>query len=157
MDLVRLVDAEGNTVRRGEAGELLLRGPNMFVGYWLGPERIDDARKDGWWASGDVLRQDEAGDFWYVARKKNLIIRGGSNISPTEVEHAITVHPGVHVAAVVGVPDAILGQRVIAFVELTEATTPVDDVLLDLSTRLARYKMPERLIVLDQLPRNSLA
>jgi acyl-coenzyme A synthetase/AMP-(fatty) acid ligase len=128
----------------------------MFVGYWLAPARIDDARKDGWWATGDVLRQDEAGDFWYVARKKNLIVRGGSNISPTEVEEAITVHPGVREAAVVGVPDAILGQRVIGFVKLAEATTPVDDVLLDLSTRLARYKMPERLIVVDQLPRNSL-
>jgi acyl-CoA synthetase (AMP-forming)/AMP-acid ligase II len=155
-DRVRLVDAEGNTVTRGEGGELLLRGPNMFVGYWLAPARIDDARKDGWWATGDVLRQDEAGDFWYVARKKNLIVRGGSNISPTEVEEAITVHPGVREAAVVGVPDAILGQRVIGFVKLAEATTPVDDVLLDLSTRLARYKMPERLIVVDQLPRNSL-
>ena len=156
LDRVRLVDAEGNAVRRGEPGELLLRGPNMFVGYWIGPDRIDDARKDGWWATGDMLRQDEAGDFWYVARKKNLIIRGGSNISPTEVEHAIAVHPGVHVAAVVGVPDAILGQRVIGFVELTDSTMRVDDVLLDLSTRLAPYKMPERLIVVDQLPRNSL-
>jgi acyl-CoA synthetase (AMP-forming)/AMP-acid ligase II len=156
MDRVRLVDAEGNNVRRGEPGELLLRGPNMFVGYWLGPGHIDDARKDGWWATGDVLRRDEAGDFWYVARKKNLIIRGGSNISPTEVEHAIAVHPGVHEAVVVGVPDAILGQRVIGFIELTEATTQVDDLLSDLSTRLARYKMPERLVVVDQLPRNSV-
>jgi acyl-CoA synthetase (AMP-forming)/AMP-acid ligase II len=156
MDRVRLADADGNTVRRGEAGELLLRGPNMFVGYWLGPGRIDDARKDGWWATGDVLRQDEAGDFWYVARTKNLIVRGGSNISPTEVEHALTVHRGVREAAIVGVPDAVLGQRVIGFVELTEAATQVEDVLRDLSTRLASYKMPERLIVVDRLPRNSL-
>jgi acyl-CoA synthetase (AMP-forming)/AMP-acid ligase II len=156
MDRVRLVNAEGNPVRHGEAGELLLRGPNMFVGYWLGPGRIDDARKDGWWATGDVLRQDEAGDFWYVARKKNLIIRGGSNISPTEVEHALTVHRGVREAAIIGVPDAVLGQRVIGFVELTEAATQVEDVLRDLSTRVASYKMPERLIVVDRLPRNSL-
>lgn len=156
MDRVRLVDAEGNTVKRGEAGELLLRGPNMFVGYWFGPGHIDNARKDGWWATGDVLRQDEAGDFWYVARKKNLIIRGGSNISPTEVEHAITVHPGVREAAIIGVPDAILGQRVIGFVELTEAATRLEDLLLDLSTRVASYKMPEWLIVVDQLPRNTL-
>jgi len=156
MDRVRLVDAEGNTVRPGEAGELLLRGPNVFVGYWIGPGRIDDARKDGWWATGDVLRQDEAGDFWYVARKKNLIIRGGSNISPTEVEHALTVHRGVREVAIVGVPDAVLGQRVIGFIELTEAAPQVDDVLRDLSTRVASYKMPERLIVVDQLPRNSL-
>ncbi|CAE6746309.1 class I adenylate-forming enzyme family protein [Paraburkholderia aspalathi] len=156
MDRVRLVDEEGNTVRRGEAGELLLRGPNVFIGYWLGPGRIDDARKDGWWATGDVMRQDEAGDFWYVARKKNLIIRGGSNISPTEIEHALTVHRGVSEAAIIGVPDAVLGQRVIGFVKLTEAATQVEDVLHDLSTRVARYKMPERLIVVDQLPRNSL-
>ncbi|MGF6483746.1 class I adenylate-forming enzyme family protein [Paraburkholderia sp. JPY419] len=156
MNRVRLVDAEGNTVRRGEAGELLLRGPNMFVGYWHGPGHIDDARKDGWWATGDVLRQDEAGDFWYVARKKNLIIRGGSNISPVEVEDALLVHRGVREAAIVGVPDAVLGQRVIGFVELTEGATQVEEVLLDLSTRVASYKMPERLIVVDRLPRNSL-
>jgi acyl-CoA synthetase (AMP-forming)/AMP-acid ligase II len=156
VDRVRLVDAEGNTVRRGEAGELLLRGPNMFVGYWLGPGLIDDARTDGWWATGDVLRQDEAGDFWYVGRKKNLIIRGGSNISPTEVEHALCAHRGVRDAAIVGVPDDILGQRVIGFVALTDATIRVDDVLRDLSTRLASYKMPERLVVVDKLPRNSL-
>ncbi|MFP3550871.1 class I adenylate-forming enzyme family protein [Paraburkholderia sp. SIMBA_049] len=155
-DRVRLVDADGNTVGRGEAGELLLRGPNMFVGYWLGPGRIDDARKDGWWATGDVLRQDEAGDFWYVARKKNLIVRGGSNISPTELEHALSVHCGVREAAIVGVPDAVLGQRVIGFVELTDAAIQIEDVLRDLSTRVASYKMPERLIVVDQLPRNSL-
>ncbi|MEX3929460.1 class I adenylate-forming enzyme family protein [Paraburkholderia sp. BR10936] len=156
MNRVRLVDEEGNTVRRGDAGELLLRGPNMFVGYWHGPGHIDDARKDGWWATGDVLRQDEAGDFWYVARKKNLIIRGGSNISPVEVEDALLVHRGVREAAIVGVPDAVLGQRVIGFVELTEAATQVEEVLFDLSTRIASYKMPERLIVVDQLPRNSL-
>jgi acyl-CoA synthetase (AMP-forming)/AMP-acid ligase II len=156
MNRVRLVDAQGDTVRRGEAGELLLRGPNMFVGYWLAPGLVDDVRKDGWWASGDVLRQDEAGDFWYVARKKDLIIRGGSNISPTEVEHALTVYRGVRDAAVIGVPDAVLGQRVIGFVELAETSTRVEDVLRDLSTRLASYKMPERLVVVDQLPRNSL-
>jgi acyl-coenzyme A synthetase/AMP-(fatty) acid ligase len=110
----------------------------------------------GWWATGDVLRRDEAGDFWYVARKKNLIILGGSNIAPTEVEHAITVHRGVREATVVGVPDAILGQRVIGFVELADTSPRVEDVLLDLSTRLARYKMPERLHVVGQLLRNAL-
>ncbi|WP_321922267.1 class I adenylate-forming enzyme family protein [Paraburkholderia guartelaensis] len=156
MNRVRLVDSERNAVRRGEAAELLLRGPNMFVGYWHGPGHIDDARKDGWWATGDVLRQDEAGDFWYVARKKNLIIRGGSNISPVEVEDALLVHRGVREAAIVGVPGAVLGQRAIGFVELTEAATQVEDVLLDLSTRVASYKMPEQLIVVDRLPRNSL-
>ena len=155
LDRVRLVDPQGNTVRRGEAGELLLRGPNMFVGYWISPGVIDDARKDGWWATGDVLRQDEIGDFWYVARKKNLIVRGGSNISPTEVEHALTLHPGVRDAAIIGVPDAVLGQRVVGFVELVNAATRVDDVLGELSTRMASYKMPERLTVLDRLPRNS--
>jgi acyl-CoA synthetase (AMP-forming)/AMP-acid ligase II len=156
MNRVRLVDAEGATVRRGEAGELLLRGPNLFVGYWLAAGLVDDVRKDGWWATGDVLRQDEAGDFWYVARKKNLIIRGGSNISPTEIEHAVTIHRGVREVAIIGVPDAVLGQRVIGFVELADTATRVEDVLRDLSTRVASYKMPERLVVVDQLPRNSL-
>jgi long-chain acyl-CoA synthetase len=69
MDRVCLVDGEGTVVTRGEAGELMLRGPNLFAGYWVSPGCIDDARKEGWWASGDVLRQDEAGDFWYVGRR----------------------------------------------------------------------------------------
>ncbi len=103
-----------------------------------------------------MLQQDEAGDYWYAARRKNLIIRGGSNISPIEVENALTLHRGIRNAAVIGVPDEVLGQRVIGFVELTDQTIQVEAVLADLSTRLASYKTPEKLIVVDQLPRNSL-
>jgi long-chain acyl-CoA synthetase len=153
---VRLVDEQGNVVPRGEPGELQLRGPNVFAGYWKGPGHIDAARKDGWWPTGDVLQQDETGDYWYAARRKNLIIRGGSNISPVEVEHALTINRGIRNAAVIGIPDDVLGQRVIGFVELADPTVQVEDVLADVSTRLANYKTPERLIVIDQIPRNSL-
>jgi long-chain acyl-CoA synthetase len=153
---VRLVNEVGDSVQPGEAGELQLRGPNLFAGYWIGPGHIETARKDGWWSTGDVLQQDETGDYWYTARSKNLIIRGGSNISPIEVENALTLHRGVRNAAIIGVPDEVLGQRVVGFVELTDQAIQVEEVLADLSTRLASYKTPERLIVIDQIPRNSL-
>ena len=83
---IRLVDDEGRDVPRGEVGEFLVRGPYVTVGYWVAPDRIDDATRDGWYHSGDLMRQGEGDELWFVGRKKDLIIRGGSNISPVEVE-----------------------------------------------------------------------
>ncbi|HEY0341527.1 MAG TPA: class I adenylate-forming enzyme family protein, partial [Steroidobacteraceae bacterium] len=86
---VRLVDDNGVQVARGAVGELLIRGPNVTVGYWVSPDRVDPATVDGWYATGDLMRQGEQDDLWFVARKKDLIIRGGSNISPAEVERVL--------------------------------------------------------------------
>src|SRR5271170_1032430 len=83
---IRLVDDEGREAPRGEVGEFLVRGPYVTVGYWVGPDRIDDATRDGWYRSGDLMRQGEGDELWFVGRKKDLIIRGGSNIYPVEVE-----------------------------------------------------------------------
>jgi long-chain acyl-CoA synthetase len=154
-DCVRLVDEYGNDVPRGEAGELALRGDNLFAGYWLGPERVDSARDDGWWRTGDVLREDDNGNLWYVARKKNLIVRGGSNISPVEVEHALLNHPGVSDVAVVGIDDIDLGQRVVAFLELADNYTQTEDILRSAAELLADYKLPEHLLVVQKIPRNN--
>jgi long-chain acyl-CoA synthetase len=88
---VRLVDDHHVLVPRGEVGELLVRGPHVTIGYWAGPGRIKDPPKEGWFHTGDLMRQDEKGDLWFVSRKKHLIIRGGSNISPVEVERGRTV------------------------------------------------------------------
>lgn len=155
---VRLVDDAGATMPRGEVGELLLRGPNVSVGYWNGPAAIEGAPNDGWYQTGDLMRQDEMGNLWFMGRKKDIIIRGGSNISPVEVEAILTSYPGVKDAAVVGIPDETLGQRVVGFVQLDCDARPgiENDILDGARTQLADYKMPERLRVISSIPRNSL-
>jgi acyl-CoA synthetase (AMP-forming)/AMP-acid ligase II len=142
----------------GEVGELAVRGPNVSIGYWAGPDVIDDAPENGWYHTGDLMRQDEKGNLWFVARKKDIIIRGGSNISPVEVERVLAAHPAVKDAAVVGIPDDTLGQRVAGFVQL-EKNAPSEiasEVLEMVRSRLADYKVPERLQVVATIPRNAL-
>jgi long-chain acyl-CoA synthetase len=155
---VRLVDDSGVQVPRGKVGELVLRGPNVTIGYWAGPDLIENALKDGWFHTGDLMRQDEKGDLWFVSRKKDLIIRGGSNISPVEVERALTSHPAVLDAAVVGVPDTELGQRVAGFVQLASDAQNVslEEILASVTVQLADYKVPENLKVVGEIPRNTL-
>jgi acyl-CoA synthetase (AMP-forming)/AMP-acid ligase II len=155
---VRLVDDAGATVSRGEVGELLLRGPNVSVGYWGGPVVIEGTPKDGWYQTGDLMRQDERANLWFMGRKKDIIIRGGSNISPVEVEAVLAGHPAVRDAAVVGVPDDTLGQRVVGFVQLEHGAPSeiVNDILDAARTQLADYKMPERLQVISSIPRNAI-
>ncbi len=115
---VRLVDNAGRTVPRGEAGEFLVRSPEVAAGYWIAPGVIEKLSPDGWFHSGDLMQQDENDELWFVGRKKDLIIRGGSNVSPIEVERVLLSHPLVRDAAVFGLPDPVLGQRVAAIVQL---------------------------------------
>jgi acyl-CoA synthetase (AMP-forming)/AMP-acid ligase II len=154
----RLVDDEGVDVPHGEVGELLISGPNLTVGYWVGPGRIDGVAPDGWFHTGDLMRQGEGDDIWFVARKKDLIIRGGSNVSPLEVERVLLEHPAVRDAAVVGIPDTVLGQRVAAVVQLRRGTAraALDDILVRTKAQLADYKVPERLRAVDSIPRNAI-
>jgi acyl-CoA synthetase (AMP-forming)/AMP-acid ligase II len=154
---VRLVNDAGATVSRGEVGELLLRGPNVSVGYWGGPNLIEGAPKDGWYRTGDLMRQEAGGSLSFIGRKKDIIIRGGSNISPVEVEAVLRAHPAVRDAAVVGTPDTTLGQRVAGFVQLEHDARPgiVNEILGAARTQLADYKMPERLQVVASIPRNA--
>jgi long-chain acyl-CoA synthetase len=155
---VRLVDDEGRDVPRGEVGEFLVRGPNVTVGYWVGPDRVDDATRDGWYHSGDLMRQGEGDELWFVGRKKDIIIRGGSNISPVEVERVLMSHPLVRDAAVFGMPDPVLGQRVAAVVQLSSGAgnAALGDILKDTRRQLADYKAPERLWAVDAVPRGPL-
>jgi long-chain acyl-CoA synthetase len=156
----RLVDDKGNDVDDGEAGELLLRAANLFDGYWNDPRATAEALKAGWYHTGDLMQRGEGDELLFVARKKDIIIRGGTNISPIEVEQAIVAsHVAVEEAAVVGMPDGAQGQRIVGFVRLT---TGADEALVreirdSLKTRLAAYKLPERLIVIEALPRNALS
>jgi acyl-CoA synthetase (AMP-forming)/AMP-acid ligase II len=155
---VRLVDDNRVVVARGEVGELVVRGPHVTIGYWAGAGQIKDPPKEGWFHTGDLMRQDEKGDLWFVARKKHLIIRGGSNISPVEIERVLMAHPAVRDAAVVGLPDPDLGQRVAGFVQLADSAQSGDlnEILAFATERLADYKVPETLEIVDKIPRNAL-
>ena len=156
---VRLIDDNRKDVPDGEAGELLIRAPNVFAGYWNDPGATANAVQDGWYHTGDLMRR-EGDELVFIARKKDIIIRGATNISPVEIEEAImAAHPAVKEAAVVGVPDAVLGQRVFGFVTLAKGTNPAvaSEIRARLATRLAAYKVPEVLAVLEALPRNALS
>ena len=154
----RLIDDNGAPVPRGEIGELALRGPNVTIGYWAGPGAIEDAPKDGWFRTGDLMRQGDNDDLWFVSRKKDVIIRGGLNISPVEIERVLTAHPAVRDAAVVGVPDGALGQRVAGFVQMERGTRGIilKEILAGVTALLADYKVPESLEIVDAIPRNGL-
>src|SRR5258708_11559505 len=157
---VRLIDENGADVAEGEAGELLIRGANVFDGYWNDPKATEESLRSGWYHTGDLMRRGEGDELWFVARKKDIIIRGGTNISPVEVEQAlVAAHPAVEEAAVVGIPDAVLGQRMFGFVKLAEGTkdTVLSQILRNVATRLASYKVPEGPRILHELPRNALS
>jgi acyl-CoA synthetase (AMP-forming)/AMP-acid ligase II len=154
---VRLVDDDGVGVPVGEIGEAMICGPHVMIGYWIDPGELAGLN-DGWYRSGDMMRRDEDGNFWFVSRLKDLIVRAGSNISPLEVEHVLAQHPDVRDAAVIGIPDSTLGQRVIGFIQL-RAGADGDSLARVMDTarvRLADYKLPERLILVEEVPRNAL-
>lgn len=155
---LRVVDGEGKEVPSGETGELLVRSRAMLVGYWNDPEATAEAIRDGWMHTGDLVRVDEDGYYWFVSRKKEIIIRGGSNISPLEVEEVLDSHPAVHLSCVVGVPNARYGQIVAAYVELRKEVTPapgVEELRQFVADRLAAYKVPERITLVSAMPLNS--
>lgn len=152
---IRLVDNDGNDVPRGEVGELLVTGPTVFAGYWDDPKATADSLRDGWYHTGDLMRRGDGDDIWFVARKKDLIIRSGTNISPVEIEQAMVAScPGIELAAAVGIPDKVLGQRIFGFVKLAAgaSNTIVPDLLRETAKRIADYKMPEDLAVLPEMP-----
>ena len=154
---VRLVGVDKMPVSPGQVGELVVRGPHVTIGYWAGPGLIEGAPESGWFHTGDLMRQDEKGNLWFVSRKKHLIIRGGSNISPVEVERVLMTHPAVRDAAVIGVPDPELGERVAGFVQLADGAQSADsnEILAHVTGQLADYKVPESLQILHQIPRNA--
>ena len=152
---VKIVDDHGEELARGETGEILVRSGSNMIGYWNDTLHTAAVIHDGWVASGDLGRMDDDGFLWFVGRKKEIIIRGGSNISPLEVEEVIDQHPAVHDSGVVGFPDPRLGQIVVAYVSLRHGVSdaPSEQTLREfVSARIAAYKTPERFIVVDALP-----
>jgi acyl-CoA synthetase (AMP-forming)/AMP-acid ligase II len=151
---VELRDEEGRTVSRGSPGEIYTRGPNTCVGYYRDPVRTTATFQDGWVRSGDVAVMDNAGCVTIVGRKKEIIIRGGLNIAPREIEDLIGRFPEVSRTAVVGLPDDRLGERACACVVLRDGAELAFGTLVDRLRRigLADYKLPERLEILPELP-----
>ncbi len=136
--------------------EIEVRGPNVFAGYWQRPEATAESFRDGWFATGDVGALDADGYVRIVGRRKELIISGGYNVYPREVEDVLRTHPGVHDAAVIGLPHPDWGEQVVAAVEGPGAGTDVDALLALARAELAPYKRPKRIVFVDALPRNAL-
>jgi malonyl-CoA/methylmalonyl-CoA synthetase len=157
---VRVVDAETGDARGpGEIGVLEVTGPNVFAGYWRRPEQTaEDFRSDGWFVTGDLAIIDADGYVRIVGRAKDLVISGGLNIYPKEVEEVIDALPGVVESAVFGVPHDDFGEAVVAAVVVKAGATVTEaDLLAGLDGRLARFKQPKRVFIVDELPRNSMA
>ncbi len=155
---VRIADADGRELPRGETGVLELRGPNVFKGYWRMPEKTAaEFREDGWFISGDNAVMDEAGRVSIVGRAKDLIISGGYNIYPKEIESEIDAIPGVLESAVVGVPHPDFGEGVAAVVVADGSRSlTAEDIVQPLQGRLARFKQPKRVVFVEELPRNTM-
>jgi fatty-acyl-CoA synthase len=152
---IRLVDAQGKDVPRGTVGEILVRGDNLMRAYHRMPDHPDFL--DGWFHSGDLARQDAEGRFEVVGRSKDLIISGGENIYPAEIENLVASLAGVAECAVVGVPDARWGEvPVLAVVPSVGATLDLARLSASFEGRLARFKHPRRIVLVDELPKTAL-
>jgi len=151
---VRLVDTEGHDVLVGDAGELWVRGPNVFVGYWEDPiATAEVVTDDGWFRTGDVGVVDDDGYLYLVDRVKDIIIVSGFNVYPAEVEGILATHPAVESCAVVGVAHPYSGEAVKAFVVLEPGrSADEDEIVAWCADRLARYKCPDKVMFVDQLP-----
>ncbi|MEX5598275.1 malonyl-CoA synthase [Pseudophaeobacter sp. C1-32P7] len=149
--------ADGKEVAQGETGVLHVRGANVFQGYWQMPEKTaEELLPDGWFITGDMARMDEDGYVTIVGREKDLVITGGFNVYPKEVESLIDDLPGVLESAVIGVPHPDFGEAVVAVVVPTGEGTSPEAVKAALSGQLAKFKQPKEVILLDALPRNTM-
>ena len=149
----KVADGEGRTVESGRTGELLLRGPGVMTGYYKNPELTAQALRGGWLHTGDVARTDEDGFFYIVGRIKDIIISGGENVYPVQIENHLRRHPAVQDAAVFGICDRRLGEAVVAQVELKDGAACTEEELTRFCMDLPRFQRPKR-IFLGQVPRN---
>jgi len=153
---VRLVGADGEDVAAGDPGEIWVRGPNVFQGYWHDAEATDRVLRDGWLRTGDIATTDDDGYLYLVDRAKDLIIVSGFNVFPAEVEEVLAEHPAVADVAVIGVPHPHHGEAVKAYVVRAPGVDVGEDALIaHCQDYLARYKCPSKVIFVDQLPRNA--
>ena len=151
---VQVVDDLGNPVTDGAVGEIVIHGGNVMKGYWHKPEQTAATVIDGWFHTGDLGRADENGNYFIVDRKKDMIIRGGYNVYPREIEEVLYEHPGIAEAAVVGVADPHHGEEVAAVVALKPGAATTTEELRDfVKARVAAYKYPRYIQIVDALPK----
>lgn len=156
---VRIVPERGGEAKKGEVGEVWVRGENVFKGYWQNEEKTKEALEDGWFKTGDLGRLDAKDPrLFLVGRSKEVIISGGYNVYPAEVENVLDCHPAIQEAAVVGRPDEDFGERVVAVVVLCKDQPPVspNEIISFCKKHLVGYKCPKEIAVVDRLPRNSM-
>ena len=155
---VRVVAEDGAPAPKGEPGVLQIKGPNLFAGYWRNPERTaQDHTEDGYFISGDIATEDAAGFIRIVGRAKDLIISGGFNVYPKEIEMAIDAMDGIIESAVIGISHPDFGEGVVAVVvRAAGSTIEGHDIAGALATRLAAFKRPKQIVIVEQLPRNAM-
>jgi long-chain acyl-CoA synthetase len=151
---MKLVDDEDHDLPAGGVGEIVIRGHNVMKGYWDRPDATADAIRDGWFHTGDMARIDDDGYFFIVDRKKDMIIRGGYNVYPREIEEVLYEHPAVREVAVVGVPHDELGEEIGAAVALKQGAEATPDQLREhVKAQVAAYKYPRHVWLVDELPK----
>jgi long-chain acyl-CoA synthetase len=154
---VRLLKPDGTEAAQGEDGEIVVRGPNLMTGYWNSPEETANALRNGWLHTGDIGRFDEDGYLYVVDRIKDLIIRGGINVYPRDIEDALLEHPDIVGAGVVGKKDAKMGEEVVAFVQVRPgATLSAEEVVEFARGRLSAAKYPRDVRIIDAMPLTSV-
>jgi len=152
-----VVDAGGNEVKLGEVGELIVKCPGNTIGYWNNPEATAETLREGWLYTGDLVTQDAEGYYWFAGRKKEIIVRGGSNISPQEVEAVLHQHPAVAEAGVIGIPDETWGEVVVAYVARQEGVSATEAELIEfVKKQIAVHKVPEKVFFLPSLPKSAV-
>lgn len=150
---VKIIDEQGNPVRRGEVGELAVKGPGVMTCYYHDEKATAEVLHDGWLYTGDMAQEDEDGFVYLVDRKKDVIISGGENLYPVQIEDFIRTHNAVHDVAVIGLPDKRLGEIAAAIIELKEGFTCTEEEINEFCLKLPRYKRPHKVIFAD-IPRN---
>jgi acyl-CoA synthetase (AMP-forming)/AMP-acid ligase II len=150
----RIVDEKGNEVEQGSVGELCVKGPGVMEEYFNNPEATREVLKDGWLFTGDMAMQDKEGFYYLVDRKKDVIVSGGENIYPVEIENFLSEHPQIKDVAAIGLPDKRLGEITGAVIELKEDMKSTIEEIDRFCTALPRYKRPRKIIFAD-VPRNA--
>ena len=150
----KIVDDRGETVQKGEVGELCVKGPGVMTCYYNNEEATNEVLKDGWLYTGDMAKQDEEGFYYLVDRKKDVIVSGGENIYPVQIEDFLHKYPKIKDVAVIGLPDKRLGEIAAAIIELKEGETCSEEEIMNYCLELPRYKRPKKLIF-EAVPRNA--
>ena len=154
---IKVFDEQGQELPPGQQGEIVVKGPTLMKGYWNLPEETTKTIKDGWLCTGDIGYMDEDGYFYITARKKDIIIRGGENVSPAEVEETLLQHPAVAEAGVIGIPNAVYGEEIKAFVVVKSGEHVNEEELIAFcKDRLPTFKRPKKVQFVESLPRNLL-